>query len=320
MHGTTEIKKMSISIKWLLSIYIIVPILILFVLVDVFIFDRLVEPFFSSALLASLVFLWIFEGPHVFASFFSYFDKEYLSFYKDEFFGKLPYVLLTGLIIAYYDVTLAAIAILIYTVYHVISQAGGISAMIARLKFPFYNVWRISAVGSFSILYLDAVKYITLTEFYFLLWAFLTAIFLATSIYINSKIDKGIGKQYFIATAVSVISSGFFFFAGYVFFAIFVLRFVHDITAFVFYIVHDRNRNIGSPKNWVYKILSPLKIPLIFLIPILALIVAYLLRFEWKIYDGIIYTGIIITFTHYYIESFMWKNGSIHRNQLSFTK
>ena len=316
--------KMNISFHWLLAVYAIVPILLGIVLIDIFVLDRILQPYTSVTLVTAFLYLLFFELPHVFASFFSFADKEYLHFYKKKLLHVLPIILAVGLVVTYINLNLGIVLMVAATLYHVVMQQTGIATMIIGVKHVLYTPWSLSAVTlAISIqLYLLEFNFITnLPPSYVTI--FFTAILilflvLRSIIYLQTK--KGIGRKYLVATIFMLLSGVLFFLLGYVFFSIFVLRFTHDITAFIFYITHDTNRNADSMKNNIYKVLAPLKIPIIILLPVLGMLFAYTIRYELNIYTGIVYAGILISFPHYYIESFMWKRESLHRKQLAFTQ
>jgi len=107
--------------------------------------------------------------------------------------------------------------------------------------------------------------------------------------------------------------SYFFILAGYIFFSILLFRFVHDVSAFAFYVTHDYNRKKNANKNFLYQLLTIVPLPFIILTPVLGLLFAYLVR---TVTDGIAigYSIIIlICMSHFYLESVMWKRDTPHR-------
>jgi hypothetical protein len=99
---------------------------------------------------------------------------------------------------------------------------------------------------------------------------------------------------------------------GYSVFVIMVPRFVHDITAFYIYAVHDHNRNLQARHNYIYRSFSFLS-PLI-LCPALAIVLSAVLGPN----TWFVAPLIIITLLHYYTESFIWRGDTPHRRQIAF--
>ena len=297
----TSPAKLHLSFRWLLSIYAIVPILLAIVLVDSFFFGHALRPLVSVSLTTAFFYLVFFELPHIFASFISFADREYLKSYKNKILYQLPIVLGVSIFIAATNRELGIALVVGYTLYHVVSQQTGIAKMMIGAKHWLHTPWSLSAVVMaitiqfyvFHLNFLDSVPPSYLHAFFWTIVLFFTIV--SILIYIQTK--NGIGKKYFAATTLMLLSGVLFFLLDYIFFSIFVLRFTHDITAFAFYITHDANRNAESFKNEVYKILAPLKIPIFVLVPVI---------------------GMLINFTHYYFEGFMWRRDSPHRAQLAF--
>ena len=130
--------------------------------------------------------------------------------------------------------------------------------------------------------------------------------------------NNKIGRHYSIANMLLVLSSFVFYQLGYIFFVVLIVRVVHDLTAFIFYIIHDHNRNKESPKQVLYRLLKPLKVPVIILSPIIALLIAAALTLNIS-HIGF-YPFLIVGYMHYFLESRIWKNGTPHRENIIFLK
>jgi hypothetical protein len=124
---------------------------------------------------------------------------------------------------------------------------------------------------------------------------------------------SGTLRWYIFSVSSLFIVSYFFVLAGYIFLAFLVFRFVHDLSAFAFYVTHDHNRNRFGYKNWFYKFLSFVPVPVLFLTPALGLLFAYMVR---TLANGIVIgqaVVILICMSHFYLESVMWKRKAPHR-------
>jgi len=118
------------------------------------------------------------------------------------------------------------------------------------------------------------------------------------------------------------VSSLFFFsylfiLTGYIFLAFFAVRFIHDLSAFAFYATHDQNRNSTQRKNYIYKLLEIVPLPVLILTPLVAVGFAYLARVTT---DGLTIGYVVLVLlgmSHYYLESIMWKRDTPHRKHIS---
>lgn len=315
-------KKINISYKLLLTICGIAPLFFLIVIIDMMFLDGVIKPYVSLSVLGLFIYLFIFELNHIIASFLSFADREYISFYKKKLFIRLPIIIAIGFAIAYINPPLGLSAAALYLAYHVVAQQTGITKMIMGSKHILHDTWKMLAFFNVSVLFIHLFQFPPFAEILNphidTLLTSSIAIFLIVSLLIYKDIEKVVAKKFFLATTFIFLSSNFFFFTGYLFFAVFVLRFTHDIIAFTFYMVHDNNRNLGTIKNTMYKLLAPLQIPIMILVPLIAILISYVVRFEFGLYPNIIYFLILFGVTHYYIEAFMWKYDSIHRHQLAF--
>jgi len=317
-----DTKKMRIPFRLLLGIYVIVPILLTIVLADTFFFDNALRPYVNLSLRATFIYLFFFELPHIFASYISFADKEYLKTYKKLLLYHVPIILIAGCILTFFSTELAIMLIIGYTMYHAILQQTGIAKMLLGTKHLLHRYWSSLAVIIAISVQLYLVRVPTFTQipliYFFTFFWICVILFITFSTLIYLQAKPGIGKTYFAATSLMLTSAILFFILGYPFFAILVVRFPHDITAFAIYITHDTNRNAATINNSIYKFFAPLRIPILVLLPLLGIGLSYLLRYQLHIYDGIVYAGILVNFPHYYLEGYIWKHDTPHRKQLAF--
>jgi hypothetical protein len=126
----------------------------------------------------------------------------------------------------------------------------------------------------------------------------------------DSKSPKG--TLYLYANLAMLVAVYAFWELGYAVFVIMIPRFVHDITAFYIYAVHDHNRNLQTRHNYIYRSFA-FASPLI-LCPVLAIAMSAVL----ESYVWFVAPLLIITLLHYYTESFIWRGDSPHRRQVAF--
>jgi hypothetical protein len=314
----------TLSFNWLLGIYSIIPLLIFIWVVDVSFFDSSLLPYMGMGSLLLPLYLLIFELPHIIASLLTFADRDYLSFYKRHLIIGLPIVIGLVGVFFYFSPVYAFLLYIIATMYHVIRQQTGVASMFARVKGVWFQVWSWSMVIATAIVFAlvaatDLFTYPVVVWLSVLVFVLVLVSVISGVVY-SFKTDSVLGKRYIWATTLMMVVAYFFVRVDYLFFAIFTVRFVHDITAFAFYIVHDVSRNQYKYKNIFYSVLSKVRLPLIILIPVASIFIAFLFRVGIDTTDSAILVVILLGFTHYYVESIMWKRESPHRQQISFAK
>jgi uncharacterized membrane protein len=126
-----------------------------------------------------------------------------------------------------------------------------------------------------------------------------------------------------------MVGSVIMFLAGYPLFAILIPRFLHDLTAFTFYVSHDRNRAIAGKRNVLYRPFPRGKIWWLLTLPFIAVgLSAALERGADEVVNGIldaalgvridrpVSLGVVgfLALLHYAFESFTWKRSSPYQS------
>ncbi len=308
-----------ISVKGLLSVYLFLPLVLLFIFCDHFFFHGAGKHILPRHPETLLWYTLLFNLPHIFTSFFSFADREYLAFYKWQLLIGLPLITLLAFLLPSFDLISTVFMLVLYTLYHNVSQQTGVTMSLMRYKSLAVEAWR--WVNIVLGLYLYFLIYppvaIPILQIYatpILLMLFTASLFLTLSFLRHSKTMEG--KLYALGTAgiagIGIIS----FFTGYPFFIATSLRVVHDITAFIFYITHDMNRNRERMYNFIYAALLPSTKLFIVGIPLYAIFFTFIAQQGGP--SLVLQAFFLISVTHFYIEGFMWKNGSIHRREIAF--
>jgi hypothetical protein len=315
-------KPFAISKKLLLAVYGIIPLVLGVVFFDITLFSAQIKETIGLTATTAAIYILLLELPHIMGSFISYADNEYIRFYKKKIFFKLPLLLIGVAVLFFFQPELTFALYIVYTMYHSLKQQTGIAGILVGKKSAMHTWWTYAAIivaviGNFYLFTPQLgmfAPYINLPVFTFSLLVFIAL----TLIYLRFLSFKTIGFQYVLATTLLLVGSYFCIVLGYLFFAVFLVRFVHDATAFVFYSVHDANRNAQKASNIFYMVPKMLRIPSLAVTPVLAVVIAHYLQ----VYViGGAQSAVVIIFlgcAHYYIESFMWKHESLHRKQLRF--
>lgn len=315
--GPQEVK--SIPKKLFLYVYLILPVLLLVVLADMFYFDSWLRPYMGIEAILLPLFIFIFNLPHIIASFFSFFDREYVTYYRKHLFFYLPMLLIATALLLFVNWELGLVFFILNDVWHGIKQKVGIALILGARPGLLHKIWTLLPFYITAVVY----TYFLIPQVYpdYLLPFVSPSILLGVIglfIVMILMMWKSVPqvRLYIFLVSVLFLISYFFVLAGYIFFAILAFRFVHDISAFAFYVNHDYNRNKDGHKNWFYRAFSLIPLPVIILTPVLGVLFAYITRVAT---NGIVIgysIVILICMCHYYLESVMWKRDSLHRKHV----
>ncbi len=315
-----EAQPLQISWRWLLAVYLIVPVLLLVVIIDRIWFSESLLPYMGLSSLLLPLYLLLFELPHIIASLLGFADREYRQQYARPLYLGLPAVLLGVYLLFRIDPVWAILAYLVATMYHVIKQQTGIAFIFGTPRGIVHQVWTYAAIVCTGTIY----SAILLAEQFPIavgpgLYGFIYAA-LALSLMAGMvqwyRTSRSVGAWYVIATTMMLASSFWMLYVGYLFFAFFAIRFVHDVTAFIFYTAHEHNRNHAVRSNPIYRIFAPIPLPIFVLVPLISIGLAYLIRSAATGSVALWMVVIALGFAHYYLESLMWKRDSLHRQHI----
>jgi hypothetical protein len=327
----------KISFRLLLGIYLILPLCLAACLLD--------RAAFGSALLRALprspgrffLFAVFFGTPHIVAS------NVILATNKDYFLlYRRRLAILTLAIVAAaaagramlsFNVLYAAVATV--TIVHVIRQQIGIGNAAGRADGTAYEAWSalliVSSIVLFNAIFLNGAFSAAQLSWAGRSLVVFAALILAAAALAHARVPTRTGKYFLWANTGMALSSFFFYLRGYVFFAVLGPRVIHDVTAFVFYVAHDHNRNLERPPNRLYRLLAKARIGAVVAVPALAVLLTWFLerradgyleflttrllglRIQGAIAGGVVgYLGLV----HYYTEALTWKAGSPYRRYI----
>lgn len=331
----------TISYKLLLGMYLVLPISIAIHLIDLHFYDGHLRDTLKTNPQQYFIFQLFFGTPHIVASnIILLSNKEYFRYYRTKFF------VVTLLIIAFFSIgnfvlSYPTLYILVaaFTVIHVIKQQFGLGNSICRLSGWPYFLWSWTGIFLSVILYISiflggAMEAETHQQLS-LIFKNMSAFFILLGLICHFQIKSNFGKAFFWSNTLIILGIYYLSSQEYYFFAIFVPRIIHDVTAFIFYIAHDYNRHQKSPKNLLYKITGHYKFLFFLVLPFLAIFITYLMRFHGDEYLAMFTNatfnfeipkafslGIIgyLSLMHYYTEAITWKNDSPYRQFIQFKK
>lgn len=305
-----------ISRKVLFYAYLILPLFIVTVLVDMFYFDFSLLPHLGVEALFSPFFIIIFLLPHIIASFFSFFNREYVRYYSKDLFIYLPLLLIGTALLLYYNFVWGLLFFLLNDIWHGVRQQVGIGLILGAKPGIIHRLWTLVPFVTASIAYVYILRPSAYPEVLVpyispALFVGILLIILITAV--NMWVSPATVRWYIFAVSMLFICSYFFILTEYIFLSILAFRFVHDISAFAFYMTHDYNCAKSGYRNYFYSLISRIPLHVMLLTPVLGVGIAYLIRVATAgltIGYSII---ILICMSHFYLESVMWKRGTPHR-------
>ena len=350
------VQKRQVKSPMLLALYGIIPLCLVVMLLDVAFFEQSIKSTFLPVQPDDWAF-WaiVFNFPHIVSSIMTMVDKEYWHFYKVRMMKAL-WIITLGVVIFTYAIPalfpgfiatatygLFFVFFASYTMYHVLSQQFGIGMMMMRVtQGKLYQWWRILATIAATSLYLGVFASSAINKVSFhgvmlndlmngLIGLFVVLASLCGGLLIKQS-KRTIGTWYVLSNLAMLYATWLFFAMDYTLFVIMIPRFVHDITAFIIYSVHDQNRNAVEKPNLIYRVAQFIPLPPLLLCPLIAIGIANGIESGTAVVDNLLQVSgapnllqisaqviFIASFFHYYIESFVWKRESIHRHSVSFS-
>lgn len=319
MESSQADSLMTIPKRFLLSVYLVLPALAAFFLWDMLLNNSGFLPYMGLNSMVLPLYLLFFELPHIIASFFGFVDKEYVRHYKKHLFVYLPLILAGTGVLMWWNFELGVTLYLVGTVWHGLKQQTGIALILGARPGWHHTLWTVVPVVITSLAY---VYYIVPDIYPNVLIPLINPIVLfgiVSLMFITAWkmwVSKPEVRLYIVCVSCLFFFSYLFILTGYIFLAFFAVRFIHDVSAFAFYITHDRNRNRGERKNLIYRVLEVVPLPIVILTPVLAVGFAFLAR---TTADGIAIGYVVLVLmgmSHYYLESVMWKRDNLHRQQI----
>jgi hypothetical protein len=314
----------SVSRAVLLAIYAAVPLCLLAAIVDRVAFDGALRQILPRTPDSILLYLIVFNLPHIVASTLIFFDGEYVAHYRHRLLG--PSIAIAGFVIwgpSVIGIALFSAIIYAVTIWHAIGQQFGLAGMMAKTSKRWLRVWKVSGFGAgaavyFAIYAREATAGGTLTIAVATIFALSLVVFTAATIIGARHAAAGYGRAFLWVNYALVTAAAMLFALGYPLLVILMARIVHDCTAFCFYVVHDQNRNAAAPRNFIYRLFGPLHPPALLLCPLAAMAIAFPLTWYYHV-AWVAWLVLGISLLHYYTEGFTWRGDAPHRRAIAIT-
>lgn len=325
MTSTAPSLLRTLDRRHLLALYAVVPFAI-----AVMLLDRLaLGSFLQRAVLPVAPEEWpawtiLFGMPHVIAGLLTMADRDYLVYYRRRFIWPLLGFSLVSVAAAIGpgQVTFGVSLWLgFYTVTHLLTQQIGLTFTVLGAPFgTCMRLWKstmlILGVLVYAGLYLDtnlpaaSLGGLDPHGLTVLSGALLLALLCGLTVVLARGAPDRCATAYVWSNFAMMAAVFAAFVLGYPVFILLIPRVIHDVTAYLVYFNHDRNRNADHGHNLLYRCrrVAP------WMLPAVSIALAYGLQInDFSLFIAI---NFLLTFMHYHIESVIWRRPHLHRRFL----
>lgn len=341
IHDSLCEHKLAVSFRLLLGLYGIIPVCIILQLFDSWFWQDYLRNILPNNPFHFVLFQVMFGTPHIIASnILLVSNADYFKHYQRHIIVMtvaIAIVYFLGNKLLPYSVLYVIVAT--WTVYHVLKQQYGVARGICQLPDKVFNLLLFLSVLTGVAIYIGIFLRHNL-EAEHLLWikntaAFGSLILVAAGLIFKDKVSTAFGKWFYWSNILLVVSSFYLFVQQFYFLAILVPRFVHDATAYIFYVTHDYNKHHRTPQNFIYRFAAQCNLHIFLVLPLISFLLAfalqaygdeviavisrYLLGMEFYKVITLGFLG-YLALMHYYMEAFTWQKDSPYRKFISFKK
>lgn len=310
----------TLSGRWLLALYSIVPACLLFVLADWLITGGRLSSALPADPHSMRWFTLFFMLPHIFASMLILADTRYIQFYRCRLSMTVPLFLLAAIWLpSVLGWTAFMIVIAIYTIYHLMAQQAGMAAMLAENRCIRHRIWGWTSFIFLAVLYLLVlVPASVVMPWLDAVLAALAAALVVTTWQAWSRSHTGSGRRYIGANSAMLLSCLLFYYLALPFFLILMPRVVHDITAFMVYAAHNTSRanhGAGSVMGLIQRLIP---LPATYLTPLAGIGLTVMVTYLWQSHMMVLLP--FMALFHYHWEAVMWRGGSPLRQHIVLSR
>ncbi len=341
IHDSVCDQKQAVSFRLLLGLYAIIPLCLLLQCLDHWFWQDYLKNSLPSSPYHFVLFQILFGTPHIIASnIVLVSNPDYLKHYKRHIILMtvaiaIAYIL--GNMLLPYRVLYSFVAS--WTVYHVLKQQYGIARGVCQLPEPVFKLLLYLSVAAGVVIYIGIFLRNGLAADQ-LHWikhaAALGCLLLLLAAFVNQHyVSTEFGRWFYWSNVLLVLTSFYLFFQQHYFMAILVPRFVHDATAYLFYVTHDYNKHHRQPQNFIYRFAARCDLHIFIVLPVISFLLAFALQAYGDDLANLItryllgtefYKVITLGFLgylalmHYYMEGLTWQKDSPYRKFIAFSK
>ncbi|CAG7857614.1 hypothetical protein MCAMS1_02509 [biofilm metagenome] len=333
-------KKLAVSFRLLLLLYWIIPLTLVLQNLDHWVWQDYLKHNLPSSPYHFVLFQILFGTPHIVASnILLVSNKEYLHHFRTQISLMtlaiaIAYVL-GNMLLPY---RLLYILVAAWTVFHVLKQQYGVARGVCQLPDNVFKLLLWLSVLAGVAIYLGIFLRSGLTAdqaFWVKRVATLGCLLLFVAGFVNQHhVTTTFGRQFYWANIFLVLTSFYLYMQEQYLMAILVPRFVHDATAYMFYVTHDYNKHRQQPQNAFYRCAARINCHIFVVLPVVSFALAFVLQAygdEWVSWltrqlIGVEFSKVVtlsflgyLALMHYYMEGLTWQKDSPYRKYIAFT-
>jgi len=317
----------AVSINKLIAVYLIVPVAMLVMLADYF-FHGIFRFLLPAKPESWILWTYIFGLPHLIAGTLMLADREYAAYFGSKLWiGALVILALPFVLLEAAGASALFFVFGIMLVHHTVAQQFGIALIIGKRKPDWLhrvNKYAACAAGliPYCFIYADGMLRYQLRqhlgEALLVAWGLVGLVVVLTAIQIWQTKPRR-GQFYMMANALFVVTMVGVFAYGLGVFAIIMARVIHEMSAWLIYASHDKNRNSQEMHNLVYRRFEWLRLDPFWIGMVLAFVFGVALTFLADRYRDILFTFVIsFSLYHYWVEGHVWKGDAPPKKYLRF--
>lgn len=308
----------TLGVKTLLGLHVVIPVCVALALVDAALLGGTVADVLPQHPDQIVAFTLIFNLPHIIASELILLDGEYARKYGWIALAVIVATVLAAGVVPYMvSGRVFRAAILAVTLVHVVGQQVGIAGMLGRVSgTALHRAWRWSFTAVTLLVYARWTPGVGIGpngEAWHTTAVWIGVALVTVLVWLlHRRAAPGDGRAYLWSTHAVLLGLAGLADLGYPCLALLIPRFVHDATAWSFYVVHDMNRNRERRRNLLYRALGFTRLPVWIIGPVVALgLAAAVGRIEPVVVAGMV-AG-ILSLVHYVLEAITWRKTGLYR-------
>ena len=227
----------NLKTRHLYAVYWVVPLAVLLVVVDMFWLESDIQQTVKKSNAQILLIGIVFGAPHILASMFAYFDKEYLAFYQPKIMAGLSGALLLASITLFVlPLNVGLTLLTIINMHHFIGQQAGVARMLIGQPIRCFGLWQAALLTNSCVIAIlvgfgpnhNYLQYLPNLYEVLVFYALFTTLL---SIYIVRQVTQWRQAIYFMMTQAMSLIVTLLLVLDYAFLVVLLPNFVHDVTA-----------------------------------------------------------------------------------------
>jgi hypothetical protein len=341
IHDSLCDQKQAVSFRLLLGLYGIIPVCLALQCFDHWFWQDFLKENLPSNPFHFVLFQILFGTPHIIASnIVLVSNPDYLKHYKRHIILMTVAIavayILGNMLLPYW---VLFILVAIWTIYHVLKQQYGVARGVCQLPESVFKLLLTLSVAAGVAIYIGIFMRNSLAadQLYWIKHAAaLGCLLLLVAAFVNQHhVSTEFGRWFYWSNVFLVLTSFYLFLQQHYFMAVLVPRFVHDATAYVFYVTHDYNKHHRQPQNFIYRYAARCNCHVFIVLPVISFSLTFVLlaygddganfitRYLWGVeFYKVITLGFLgyLALMHYYMEGLTWQKDSPYRKFIAFSK